>query len=125
LIDDICIRFDMVYQISVEEPEPVLANVSQLDSSLGSQALRFSSAWFRMEHHSILSSLESADSKCLMIVWLPWRTVTKLCLSEDLAGLRLSSRKVFIREQISLGETVTFSVMHPPRSILPMGSCVF
>ena len=48
--------------------------------------------------------------------------MTKLSLSSCLAFLLVSSMKVFMREQISLGAMVTLSVTQAPRSILPMGS---
>ena len=48
--------------------------------------------------------------------------MTRLSLSSCLAVLLVSSMKVFMREQISLGAMETLSVTQDPRSILPMGS---
>jgi len=103
----------------VLDTEPVL---EVLASKVGSQALRLSSAWFRMEDHVSRSSRESADNRCLMIVEEPCLMRTRDSLSSRRPGLRLSSRKVCIREQISLGAMLTVSVTQPPRSIVPMGS---
>lgn len=102
------------HQISVET-ELVVSEESLLDTEpdLGltvSQALRLSRAWFRMSHQATLSFLESADRRCLSTVVLPCLITTMLSLSSLVAGLLVSSMKVCILEQISLGHRDTLLV---------------
>merc|ERR1719350_1706793 len=115
------------HQISVETELLMVSEESLLETELDlgltvSQALRLSSAWVRMSHQTTLSFLESAESKCLSTVVFPCLITTRLSLSSLVAGLLVSSMKVCILEQISLGHRVTALVTDCPRSNRPIGS---
>jgi len=129
-------HFDWFYQISVEHEltasrSETVDTVSTLHTEFplglycGSQALRLLIAWFKMWLQDSLSSLESADNRCLMMVLGPCLTTIRDSWSSFLAGLLVSKSIVCILEQISLGHNSTVSVTNLPRSMEPMGACLF
>lgn len=103
-------RWHHQMSVETEETEDSTLEIDPVLDCLycGSQARRLSSAFISTSHQVSLSSRESADSKCLMMVNEPCLTKTKLSLSVVLPARRLSSRNVFIRAQISLGAMETF-----------------